>query len=107
MTHHPIRTLPDGTRVYSNGVRYKPKPLHERKYGINKPDDPRAVRFHGLWFLPLDVLDDEERELPETRPDSVAYDHMFVNTLCKCAVCSRPEAELWRKRWRRAQGLQP
>lgn len=71
MTHHPIRTLPDGTRVYSNGTRYKPKPRSERKYAVRKPDDPRAVRWRGEWLLPLKVLpDDERKNFPQTRPDS-------------------------------------
>jgi hypothetical protein len=68
MTHHPIRVLEDGTRVYANGHRYKPKTMAERKYGVNKPDDPRAVRFHTKWFLPLEVLPDAQREMPVTRP---------------------------------------
>jgi hypothetical protein len=68
MTHHPIRVLEDGTRVYANYHRYKPKPISERKNGVNKPDDPRAVRFHTKWFLPLDVLPDDERVMPTTRP---------------------------------------
>lgn len=68
MTHHPIRVLEDGTRVYANYHRYRPKALDERKNGVNKPDDPRAVRFHTKWFLPLDVLPDEERVMPATRP---------------------------------------
>jgi len=68
MTHHPIRELEDGTRVYANYHRYRPKPISERTNGVNKPDDPRAVRFHTKWFLPLDVLPDEQRVLPATRP---------------------------------------
>lgn len=63
----PVRVLDDGTRVYSNGTRYKPKPLSERKYGIRKPDDPRAVLHYGVWYLPLDLADEERREMPGTR----------------------------------------
>jgi hypothetical protein len=69
MTHHPIRTEADGTRVYINGHRYKPKAVEDRKYGVNKPDDPDAVRFYGRWFLPLPVIPDEERVLPVTKAD--------------------------------------
>jgi hypothetical protein len=69
MTHHPIRELEDGTRVYANYHRYKPKAPEERIYGVNKPDDPRAVRFHTKWFLPLDVLPDDVRTMPPTRED--------------------------------------
>lgn len=96
MTHRPIKTLADGTRVYEGGHRYKPKALEDRKYGINKPDDPRAVRFHGRWFLPLDVLPDEQRVMPATRPDEETLEH---RALCQCDVCKRPAArELWRRR---------
>lgn len=98
MTHRPIRVEPDGTRVYVTGQRYKPRSPEERKYGIKKPDDPRAVRFHGKWFLPLEVLPDDARTLPETRPDSDAYEHSL---LCQCRVCMRPEAERWRRKKRK------
>lgn len=69
MTHRPIKTLPDGTRVYASYHRYKPKTAEERIYGVNKPDHPDAVRFHSRWFVPLELLPDEERVMPETRPD--------------------------------------
>lgn len=105
MTHHRIRTLEDGTRVYSNYVRYTPVAPEERINGVNRPDDPRAVRFHTRWFLPLDVLDDEDRVLPETRPDTDAYDHMTSNIFCRCDVCRRPHAEHWRRKWRYDHGL--
>lgn len=68
MTHLEIRTEDDGTRHYRCGHRYKPLAPEERKYGVRKPDDPRAVRFHGQWFLPLEVLSDGERTMPATRP---------------------------------------
>lgn len=84
---------------------YTPVPLEDRKIGVNRPDDPRAVRFHTRWFLPLDVLPDEERALPETRPDELAYDHMAKLTGCRCDVCSRPAARTHQARWRRHQGL--
>lgn len=59
----------DGTRVYDSYNRYRPVPLEERKIGVNKPDDPRAKRFHGQWFLPLDVLPDDARpSIPATSP---------------------------------------
>lgn len=65
MSQHPIKVLEDGTRVYSNGTRYKPVPLERRKYRVNKPDDPRAFRQGGKWYLPLDLLPDEERVWPD------------------------------------------
>lgn len=108
MTQHEIKTLPDGTRVYSNGTRYKPKPLSERKYAVRKPADPRAVMYNKQWFLPLAVLPLRARKnFPQTRPDDIAYDHMPMP--CKCEVCRRPGdiAEFWRRKWRRAHGLQP
>jgi hypothetical protein len=96
MTHRPIRTEADGTRVYADYHRYRPKKLSERAYGINKPDDPAAVRFYGRWFLPLPVLPDEQRVLPETIPDNETLLH---KARCLCRVCRRPQsAELWRRR---------
>ena len=67
MTHHEIKTLEDGTRVYSNGTRYKPKALEDRKYRVRKIEG--AIFFRGEWFLPLDLADPAERVMPETRPD--------------------------------------
>jgi hypothetical protein len=104
VTHHEIQTLPDGRRRYSNRTHYQPVPADERKYGVNKPDDERAVRFHGQWFLPLSVLPDGDRVLPLTRPDSDAYRHMDRRNgrrSCSCQVCKRPEAAKWQRKWRR------
>jgi hypothetical protein len=103
VTHHRIKVLEDGTRVYSNGTRYKPLSQEQRKYGVRKPDDPEAQRYHGQWFLPLDLLPDEVRYKMETRPDTDAYDHMSKPRPCKCDVCRRPEAQRWKDRWRRDQ----
>lgn len=103
----PVRVEADGTRVYAGGARYKPKPIEERLIGVNKPDDPAAVRFHGRWFLPLTVLPEDARVLPETRPDEDAFHHMSTNLLCRCEVCRRPAAERWRRKWRKAHGLKP
>jgi hypothetical protein len=90
------RTLPDGTRLYSNYVRYKPKAPEERVYGVRRPDDPRAVRFHGTWFLPMDLLPMGRRYMPETRPDDQTLEH---RALCQCHVCKRPQAAiLWARR---------
>jgi hypothetical protein len=101
VTHHPIRTEPDGTRVYSNGTRYKPKAPTERAYAVRKPDNPRAVRWRGQWLLPIVVLPDEQRVWPETRSDEEAYEHRAVTANCRCRVCMRPDAERWRQKWRR------
>lgn len=107
MTHHPIRTRPDGTRVYSNFSTYKPLTPEQRKYKVRKPDDPRAVRWKGDWFLPLEFLADARRVLPETRPDTEAYDHMKKPRKCRCYVCLRPESEVWKKKWQDERGLKP
>ena len=105
MTHHPIKTLEDGTRVYSNGTRYKPLSDDERKRKRRKPEDPKAKRWYGEWLLPLPVLPDEDRQQPETRPDTDAYDHMTKTRKCRCNVCQRPEAAKWKKRWLKEHGL--
>jgi hypothetical protein len=105
VTRHPITVLEDGTRVYAGGRRYKPKPPEERAYRVRKPATPGAVRYNGSWFLPLALLPDGIRPIIETRPDTDAYDHMPKP--CRCAVCRRPAAERWRRKWRRDHGLQP
>ena len=99
------RELPDGTRIYRAGPAYKPS--GKRRNQSRKPDDPRAVRFHGVWLLPLPLLGNHERVMPQTRPDSDAYDHMTKKLPCRCLVCQRPAAERWRRKWRRDRGLQP
>lgn len=107
MTHHEIKVLEDGTRVYSNHTRYKPLPLEKRKYKVRKPEDPRAVLYHGVWFLPLSVLTDDMRSMPETRPDTDAYEHAGKRRRCRCNVCHRPTALKWENKWRKEQGLKP
>lgn len=102
MTHRPIRTEPDGTRVYADGRRYKPLAPEQRKNGVNRPDHPEAVRFHTRWFLPLQLLDDARRAMPATRPDDQTLEH---RASCLCEVCQRPQATvLWRRAARRAAG---
>lgn len=101
MTHHPIRVLEDGTRVYSNGTKYRPKAAGERINAVRKPDVEGAQRMGGVWFLPLELAPMGERVLPATRPDTDAYDHMEKPRRCKCDVCRRPEAKRWKNQWRR------
>jgi hypothetical protein len=96
-----VRILEDGTRLYSNRTRYTPVPEEQRKNFVRKPDDPRAVRWGGHWVLPLDLLGEDQRQLPETRPDSEAFDHMVKPRACRCDVCKRPEAKRWKRMWRR------
>lgn len=105
MTHREIRTEPDGTRVYADGHRYRPKAPQERVNGVRKPDHPDAVRFHGDWFLPLPVLPEEARTMPATRPDDQTLEH---RPWCRCEVCRRPEARvLWRRATRRRRAAAP
>ena len=105
MTHHEIEILPDGTRIYSNRTRYRPLPPEERKYKVRKPADPRAVMYNNEWFLPLDLLS-RGRVMPETRPDTEAYEHMSKPRRCKCNVCRRPQSKKWKLLWRREQRAQ-
>lgn len=103
MTHRKIRTLEDGTRVYADYHRYKPMRDEDRTYQVRKPDDPRAVRFGSTWYLPLELLADEQRTMPETIPDAETLAHP---AWCMCHVCRRPQAtEVWR-RWIK-KGKQP
>jgi hypothetical protein len=103
VNRHPIMVLADGTRVYSNGTRYRPKAPEERVYEIRKPSVEGAVLWAGVWHLPLDLLPLEARSWPETRPDTDAYDHAAKSRRCRCDVCRRPAARKWRNRWRRDQ----
>ena len=98
MTHRPVRILEDGTHVYKDYQRYTPVPLEKRKYGINKPSDPGAVFYGRTWYLPIPVIPDEDRQMPETRPDSETLEHWAG---CLCDVCQRPGASrLWHLRAR-------
>ena len=101
MSQHPIKVLEDGTRVYSNGTKYRPKAPEDRVYEVRKPPVTGAVLWAGVWHLPLDLLPLEARSWPETRPDTDAYDH--ASHPCRCHVCLRPAARKWRSRWRRDQ----
>jgi hypothetical protein len=95
VTHRPIRVEADGTRVYAEGKRYRPVAPEQRKNRVLKPDHPDAVRFHGNWFLPLELAPDEARDMPATRPDEETLEH---RAWCRCEVCTRPAAaELWRR----------
>lgn len=85
-------------RIYACGHRYTPVAPEARRYAVRRPEDPRAVRFGGSWFLPLELLEDAQRVMPATRPDSETLEH---RALCRCEVCRRPAAlELWRRRAR-------
>lgn len=80
-------TESDGTRVYAKGHRYKPLQGSERKYRKLKPADAEARKaepFHGLWYYPLEVLPEEARTFPWTRPDEEAIAHPLG---CLCHMC--------------------
>ena len=78
MTKNAVTVLEDGTRVYKGGARYTPVPRDERKNLVRRPDDPGAVRWGNTWLLPLDLLGEDQRQLPETRPDTIAFDHAAI-----------------------------
>lgn len=81
------RTEPDGTRVYDKGHRYKPLADHERKYRRLKPADAEergALRFAGNWYYPLELLPEDARVTPWTRPDEEAIGHKLG---CLCFMC--------------------
>jgi hypothetical protein len=103
VTRNPITVLEDGTRIYSNRVRYRPKADSERVYAKRKPDVPGAVLWSSRWWLPLELLPMEVRSMPVTRPDTEAYEHASKPRKCKCDVCRRPESRRWRNQWRREQ----
>ncbi len=92
------KILPDGTIEYyypGNGrKRYKPVPLKDRKYAKRKPDDPRAIQWNGDWYLPLELLADDVRRMPETRPDE---DSVWHALLCECDVCKREVITWWKQ----------
>ena len=98
MSQHPGTILSDGTRVYSNYTRYTPVPEEARKYKRRKPPVEGALRMGGTWFHPLALLPQEARSWPETRPDTDAYLHASKPRRCRCNVCRRPEARVWRQR---------
>ena len=100
----PLYVQPDGTRVYRSYHRYTPVAPEDRVYGVRKPDDPRAVRWGGKWLLPLDVLPDAERAMPDTRPDEEAYEHRGDAPKCRCDVCRRPAAKRWKEKYDRDHG---
>jgi hypothetical protein len=93
--------LEDGTRIYSNYTRYKPR--ENRVNAVRKPPDSDAVRLGNTWYLPLSLEPLEARSWPETRPDTDAYWHASKPRRCKCKVCRRPEAKWWRSLWHREQ----
>lgn len=93
-----VKVLEDGTRLYSNGTRYTPVPVEQRKNFSRRPASPDATLWQGKWFVPLPLV--EERVMPETRPDSIAFDHAY-RVKCRCPVCRRPQARLWRLKYRR------
>jgi hypothetical protein len=105
VTHHQVKALEDGTRVYSNRTRYTPVPEGQRKYRVRKPPEAAEEgweRWKGDWLPPIPLLPAEARSWPETRPDTDAYDHASKGR-CRCQPCLRPTAAKWRAKWKRDQ----
>jgi hypothetical protein len=94
----PVRVLEDGTRVYANGVRYRPVADDKRRNRRRRPDDPQAVRWYSEWIVLPELVADDDRSMPETVPDSEAYDHWLEKRGCRCSICTRPEARRWKER---------
>lgn len=95
----PVKeVLPDGTRVYTKGHRYRPLELHERKTRRLKPEDAEArgfMHWHGEWLPPLPTIPDSQRRYPETVSELDLVDHIKK---CTCKPCrTNPQAEV-RKR---------
>lgn len=97
----PIKeVLPDGTRVYTKGHRYKPLADHERKIRRNKPDNAEArgfVRWRGDWLPPLPLLPEDKRAMPMTVSEWDLADHVIG---CECLPCRDNPYALERKRRR-------
>jgi hypothetical protein len=78
------RELEDGTRVYSNGFKYKPVPLDKRR----NRKYPDGTQWHGgKPYAPLPLLPEDERVKPYTRPDEEAVQH---HVGCACRSCQVP-----------------
>lgn len=98
------RTEPDGTRVYDHGHRYKPLADHERVYRRLKPADAEergAIRFAGNWYYPLELLPEDARVAPWTRPDEEAIGHKLG---CLCFMCRTVPRVRKKKRARLLRG---
>lgn len=98
------RTEPDGTRVYDHGHRYKPLADHERTYRRLKPADAEergAIRFAGNWYYPLELLPEDARVAPWTRPDEEAIGHKLG---CLCFMCRTVPRVRKKKRARLLRG---
>jgi hypothetical protein len=75
----PVRVLEDGTRIYRNGMKYKPMDDADRTYRVRKPADPSAVRWRGVWFIPPTLLPETQRVMPETRPERNRYGGLILD----------------------------
>ncbi|HQZ85866.1 MAG TPA: hypothetical protein PLB21_09630 [Actinomycetota bacterium] len=100
----PVRVLEDGTRVYANGVRYKPVADDERRNKKRRPEDPRAVRWYSEWLILPELVPENFRHMPETVPDSEAYEHWLKKRWCRCEICTRPESKRWKEKADRERG---
>jgi hypothetical protein len=95
---------PDGTVVY----RYKGRgPVRYKRRGDERPWTPKqrseqAVRFGTRWFEPLELLAEDRRTMPKTRPDEDGVTHKM---LCRCDICKDNERVVKLKR--QELGLKP
>ena len=64
-----------------------------------------GVWHNGRFHRPPAVLPDDQRVMPDTLPDELAYDHMSKPYGCRCPVCLRPAAARYQRRWRIERGL--
>jgi hypothetical protein len=105
----PVRVLEDGTRVYANGVKYKPVAADERRNKVRRPEDPRAVRWYSEWLILPELAPENFRHMPETVPDSEAFEHWLKKRGCRCSICTRPESRRWKEKAERVreQGTRP
>jgi hypothetical protein len=99
----PVRVLEDGTRVYANGVRYRPVAADERRNKVRRPEDPRAVRWYSEWLILPELVPENFRHMPETVPDSEAYEHWLKKRWCRCDICTRPESRRWKEKAERVR----
>ena len=82
------RELPDGTRIYKGGMRYKPVPPEKRKY---RKWPEGTIWIGSESYLPLPLLEDSQRgSIPFTRPDSEGIAHQLG---CRCLVCRVPRVK--------------
>lgn len=92
---HPVRVLPDGRRKYVKGYKYTPVPPEKRKYKDHSEEKGQYWGKGHHWFPDLPLLSDEDRVMPETLTDYMAYLHDYG---CRCTVCRRSTSLWWKRK---------